>query len=79
MELCWKGFSGRMADVKKEATLRDGKLWQRFLILLVVVGGQAETYSHDAGCFAVARDLRALLPNLLLGFGSAGTAQTDWL
>ncbi|MCS3893328.1 hypothetical protein M2171_002461 [Bradyrhizobium japonicum USDA 38] len=32
-----------MADVKKEATLRDGTLWLRFLILLVVVGGQAET------------------------------------
>jgi hypothetical protein len=32
-----------------------------------------------AGCFAVARDLRALLSNLLSGVGGREPGQSDWL
>lgn len=45
----------------------------------VMTGGFSEAVLLDAGCFAVARDLRALLPNLLSGSGNAVPAQTDWL
>jgi phosphoglycolate phosphatase-like HAD superfamily hydrolase len=45
----------------------------------VLTGGFSESVLHDAGCFAVARDVRALLPNLLSGLGNAGPFQSDWL
>jgi HAD superfamily hydrolase (TIGR01509 family) len=45
----------------------------------VLTGGFSETVLGDAGCFAVARDLRALLPNLLSGLGTSGPSQSDWL
>ena len=45
----------------------------------VLTGSFSEDVLLDAGCFAVARDLRALLPNLLSGLGNAGPNQSDWL
>jgi HAD superfamily hydrolase (TIGR01509 family) len=45
----------------------------------VLTGGFSESVLSGAGCFAVARDLRALLPNLLSGAGSEETSQSDWL
>jgi phosphoglycolate phosphatase-like HAD superfamily hydrolase len=39
----------------------------------VLTGGFSESVLDEAGCFAVARDLRGLLPNLLTGVGSKGT------
>lgn len=45
----------------------------------VLTGGFPESVLRDAGCFAVARDLRALLPSLLSGIGGAVSGQTDWL
>ena len=45
----------------------------------VLTGGFSERVLADAGCFAVARDLRALLPNLLSGLGGRDPSQSDWL
>lgn len=45
----------------------------------VLTGGFSESVLGEAGCFAVARDLRALLPSLLSGVGGALSSQTDWL
>ena len=45
----------------------------------VLTGGFSEAVLIDAGCFAVACDLHALLPNLLSGFGNSGPNQSDWL
>jgi phosphoglycolate phosphatase-like HAD superfamily hydrolase len=45
----------------------------------VLTGGFSEAVLVDAGCFAVARDLQTLLPNLLSGFGNSGPSQWDWL
>jgi HAD superfamily hydrolase (TIGR01509 family) len=45
----------------------------------VLTGGFCRTVLDEAGCFAVAHDLRALLPNLLSGSGDRGPIQTDWL
>ena len=45
----------------------------------VLTGAFSENVLLDAGCFAVARDLRALLPSLLSGLGNAEPNQSDWL
>ena len=45
----------------------------------VLTGGFPESVLGEAGCFAVARDLRALLPHLLSGAGGAASSQMDWL
>jgi phosphoglycolate phosphatase-like HAD superfamily hydrolase len=45
----------------------------------VLTGGFSESVLGAAGCFAVARDLRALLPNLLSGVGGRDPGQLDWL
>jgi phosphoglycolate phosphatase-like HAD superfamily hydrolase len=45
----------------------------------VLTGGFSEDVLVDAGCFAVARDLSALLPNLLSGVGGRDSGQSDWL
>ena len=45
----------------------------------VLTGGFSESVLGEAGCFAVAHDLRALLPNLLSGLGNSGPSQSDWL
>jgi hypothetical protein len=45
----------------------------------VLTGGFAEKVLDQAGCFAVGRDLPALLPSLLFGEGGPGPGQTDWL
>ena len=45
----------------------------------VLTGGFSEDVLGEAGCFAVARDLRALLPNLLSGLGGRDPGQSDWL
>jgi phosphoglycolate phosphatase-like HAD superfamily hydrolase len=45
----------------------------------VLTGGFPESVLSEAGCFAVARDLRALLPSLLSAVGGATSSQTDWL
>lgn len=45
----------------------------------VLTGGFPESVLDEAGCFAVARDLRALLPNLLSGLGNRERRQSDWL
>jgi HAD superfamily hydrolase (TIGR01509 family) len=45
----------------------------------VLTGGFSESVLLGAGCFAVARDLRALLPNLLSGAGTEEPSQSDWL
>jgi phosphoglycolate phosphatase-like HAD superfamily hydrolase len=45
----------------------------------VLTGGFSESVLGGAGCFAVARDLRALLPNLLSGVDGRGPTQSDWL
>jgi HAD superfamily hydrolase (TIGR01509 family) len=45
----------------------------------VLTGGFPEGVLADAGCFAVARDLRALLPNLLSGLSGRDPGQSDWL
>jgi phosphoglycolate phosphatase-like HAD superfamily hydrolase len=45
----------------------------------VLTGGFSADVLADAGCFAVARDLNALLPNLLSGVGGRGPSQSDWL
>jgi phosphoglycolate phosphatase-like HAD superfamily hydrolase len=49
-------------------------------VAAVLTGGFAEGTLRQAGCFAVARDLKALLPSLLL-FGDSGPElrQSDWL
>ena len=44
----------------------------------VLTGGFTEKVLDQAGCFAVGRDLPALLPSLLFGEGP-GPRQTDWL
>jgi hypothetical protein len=44
----------------------------------VLTGGFSEAVLEE-GCFAVARDLCALLPNLLSGLGNSGPNQSDWL
>lgn len=43
----------------------------------VLTGGFTEEVLLEAGCFAVGRDLRALLPSLL--FGGPASHQSDWL
>jgi phosphoglycolate phosphatase-like HAD superfamily hydrolase len=45
----------------------------------VLTGGFSEDVLHEAGCFAVARDLRGLLPNLHSGLGGRDPGQSDWL
>ena len=45
----------------------------------VLTGGFTEKVLDQAGCFAVGRDLQALLPNLLFGEGGPKPRQTDWL
>ena len=45
----------------------------------VLTGGFPEKVLGEAGCFVVAPDLRAVLPSLLSGIGSAVYSQTDWL
>jgi phosphoglycolate phosphatase-like HAD superfamily hydrolase len=45
----------------------------------VLTGGFTEKVLDEAGCFAVGRDLRALLPSLLFGEGGPEPRQTDWL
>jgi phosphoglycolate phosphatase-like HAD superfamily hydrolase len=45
----------------------------------VLTGGFPESVLSGAGCFAVAPDLRSLLPSLLSGVGGATSGQTDWL
>jgi phosphoglycolate phosphatase-like HAD superfamily hydrolase len=45
----------------------------------VLTGGFSEAVLKEAGCFAVARDLCALLPNLLSGLGNGDPNQSDWL
>jgi phosphoglycolate phosphatase-like HAD superfamily hydrolase len=45
----------------------------------VLTGGFTEKVLAGAGCFAVGRDLRGLLPSLLLGEGGPEPRQTDWL
>jgi phosphoglycolate phosphatase-like HAD superfamily hydrolase len=45
----------------------------------VLTGGFARNVLEGAGCFAVARDLRALLPNLLFGEATPELKQSDWL
>jgi phosphoglycolate phosphatase-like HAD superfamily hydrolase len=45
----------------------------------VLTGGFSEDVLAEAGCFAVARDVRALLPNLLSRAGSEEPSQSDWL
>ena len=45
----------------------------------VLTGGFSESVLGAAGCFAVARDLRALLPDLLTGVGGRDPGQSDWL
>jgi HAD superfamily hydrolase (TIGR01509 family) len=45
----------------------------------VLTGGFSESVLGAAGCFAVARDLRALLSNLLYGVGGREPGQSDWL
>ena len=44
----------------------------------VLTGGFFKSVLEQAGCFAVAHDLRALLPSLLSGIGGT-SSQTDWL
>jgi phosphoglycolate phosphatase-like HAD superfamily hydrolase len=45
----------------------------------VLTGGFSESVLGEAGCFAVAHDLRDLLPNLLSGLGNKGPSQSDLL
>jgi phosphoglycolate phosphatase-like HAD superfamily hydrolase len=45
----------------------------------VLTGGFTEKVLDQAGCFAVGRDLRTLLPSLLFGEGGPEPRQTDWL
>jgi phosphoglycolate phosphatase-like HAD superfamily hydrolase len=45
----------------------------------VLTGGFTEKVLNQAGCFAVGRDLPALLPCLLFGEGGPEPRQTDWL
>ena len=45
----------------------------------VLTGGFTEKVLDQAGCFAVGRDLRAILPSLLFGEGGPEPRQTDWL
>jgi phosphoglycolate phosphatase-like HAD superfamily hydrolase len=45
----------------------------------VLTGGFPESVLYEAGCFAVARDLRGLLSNLLTGAGSKQPNESDWL
>jgi phosphoglycolate phosphatase-like HAD superfamily hydrolase len=45
----------------------------------VLTGGFSESVLGEAGCFAVARDLRALAPSLLSGVGGRDPSQSNWL
>jgi phosphoglycolate phosphatase-like HAD superfamily hydrolase len=45
----------------------------------VLTGGFTAKVLDEAGCFAVGRDLLALLPSLLFGEGGPEPRQTDWL
>ncbi len=45
----------------------------------VLTGGFTEKVLDQAGCFAIGRDLRGLLPSLLFGEGGPEPWQTDWL
>jgi phosphoglycolate phosphatase-like HAD superfamily hydrolase len=45
----------------------------------VLTGGFSEKVLGEAGCFAVGRDLRGLLPSLLFGEGGPEPRQADWL
>jgi phosphoglycolate phosphatase-like HAD superfamily hydrolase len=48
-------------------------------VAAVLTGGFAENVLSQAGCFAVARDLKALLRNLLFGESGPQLRQSDWL
>jgi phosphoglycolate phosphatase-like HAD superfamily hydrolase len=48
-------------------------------VAAVLTGGFAEKVLNQAGCFAVARDLKALLPSLLFGESGPKLRQSDWL
>jgi phosphoglycolate phosphatase-like HAD superfamily hydrolase len=45
----------------------------------VLTGGFTQEVLDQAGCFAVGRDLQAILPCLLFGEGGPEPRQTDWL
>lgn len=48
-------------------------------VAAVLTGGFAKTVLCQAGCFAMARDLKALLPSLLFGESGPQLRQSDWL
>jgi phosphoglycolate phosphatase-like HAD superfamily hydrolase len=48
-------------------------------VAAVLTGGFAESVLSQAGCFAVAQDLKALLPSLLFGESGPELRQSDWL
>lgn len=48
-------------------------------VAAVLTGGFAESPLREAGCFAVARDLKALVPSLLFGESGQEERQSDWL
>ena len=48
-------------------------------VAAVLTGGFAEKVLSQAGCFAVARDLKALVPSLLFGESGPELRQSDWL
>jgi phosphoglycolate phosphatase-like HAD superfamily hydrolase len=48
-------------------------------VAAVLTGGFEEEVLRQAGCFAVARDLKALLPSLCFGERGPDLRQSDWL
>lgn len=48
-------------------------------VAAVLTGGFAEKVLNQAGCFAVARDLKALVPSLLFGESGPQLRQSDWV
>jgi len=48
-------------------------------VAAVLTGGFAEKVLSEAGCFAVARDLKALVPSLLFGESGPQLRQSDWV
>lgn len=48
-------------------------------VAAVLTGGFTEQVLSQAGCFAVARDLKSLLPRLLVEEGGPHLRQADWL
>jgi phosphoglycolate phosphatase-like HAD superfamily hydrolase len=48
-------------------------------VAAVLTGGFTDCTLRQAGCFAVARDLRALLPSLLFDESGPELRQSDWL